>query len=166
MLDLPRPVLVGMIHLPPLPGSPHHRLGLKELVRHAVADAQTLRQAGFHALLIENFGDVPFAADRLEPAAGIVAAEMRSAVPLPLGINALRNDALAALGIAAAAEADFIRVNVHTGVVASDQGMLQGRAEQTLRYRQRLSREIAVFADVHVKHAVAISQPDIALAAE
>lgn len=170
MLDLPRPVLVGMIHLPPLPGSPNSSLAPAELVRHAVADARCLGQAGFDALLIENFGDQPLTADHLEPAAvaamAIIAAEVRSACSLPIGINALRNDALAALGIAAAAGATFVRVNVHTGVAAADQGLLQGRADQTLRYRQRLGREIAILADVHVKHAVPLSQPDIALAAQ
>ena len=170
MRDLPRPLLIGTVHLPALPGSPRHRLPLAGLVEHAVADAEALRRAGFGALLIENFGDVPFAANCLEPAAvaamGIVAAEVRSATSLPIGINALRNDALAALGIAAAAEAAFIRVNVHTGVAATDQGILQGRADETLRYRQRLGGDIGILADVHVKHAVPLSQPDIALAAE
>lgn len=170
MIDLPRPALIGMIHLPPLPGSPNHQLSLAELVAHAVRDAKTLHEAGFHAVIMENFGDVPFAADRLEPvtvaAMAIIAAEVRSAVPLPVGINALRNDAASALGIAAAAEASFIRVNVHTGVVASDQGMLQGQAYETLRLRQRLGAGIGILADVHVKHATPVSQPDIALAAE
>ena len=170
MFDLPRPFLVGMIHLPPLPGSPKHNQSLAELIEHALTDARELREAGFGAVLIENFGDVPFTGGRLEPATvatmGIVAAEVRSATELPVGINALRNDAISALGIAAAAEAAFIRVNVHTGVAATDQGLLEGQADQTLRYRQRLSRDIAIFADVHVKHATPVSQPDIKLAAE
>jgi hypothetical protein len=170
VFDLPRPFLVGMIHLPPLPGSPHQKLGLDGLLEHALTDARRLQEAGFGALLVENFGDVPFGGGHLEPAAiaalGIVAAELRSATKLPLGVNALRNDAIAALGIAAAAEAAFIRVNVHTGVAATDQGILEGRADRTLRYRQRLDRDIAIFADVHVKHAEQIGQPDLALAAE
>jgi len=170
MQDLPHPLLVGMIHLPPLPGSPHHQMCLADLVAHAVTDGRTLAESGFGALLIENFGDVPFSPEHIEPAAvaamGIVAYEVRAATSLPIGINALRNDALSALGIAAAAEAAFIRVNVHVGVAASDQGILQGQADQTLRYRQRLDRDIGIFADVHVKHAVPQSQPDIALAAE
>ncbi|HUU85461.1 MAG TPA: BtpA/SgcQ family protein [Phycisphaerae bacterium] len=170
MFSPPRPFLVGMIHLPPLPGSPRHQLSLAGLTDHALRDARRLHEAGFGALLIENFGDVPFHGDRIESATiaamGILAAEIRSATKLPVGINALRNDAISALGIAAAAEAAFIRVNVHTGVAATDQGILQGRADETLRYRRRLNRDIAIFADVHVKHATPISQPDIALAAE
>jgi len=170
MIDLPRPLLVGMIHLPPLPGSPSQRMGMAELTEHALADAATLADAGFDALLVENFGDAPFTADRLEPvtiaALGIITARVKAARPLPVGVNALRNDATAALGVAVAAGADFIRVNVHVGVVAADQGILQGKAAETLRERQRMGGRIAIFADVHVKHATPLSQPDVALAAE
>lgn len=170
MFPLPRPCLIGMIHLPALPGSPNHRLSMEEIVAQAVGDGRTLKGAGFDALMIENFGDVPLPAGRLEPATvaamAVAAAAVRAAVSLPLGINALRNDAVSALGIAAAVGASFIRVNVHTGVAATDQGMLTGSADETLRYRQRLNLPIAILADVHVKHSQPVSQPDIALAAE
>ncbi len=70
-------------------------------------------------------------------------------------MNVLRNDALAALGVAVAAGADFIRVNVHTGAMLTDQGIIQGEADQTLRMRRYLNAErIQIFADVLVKHAV------------
>ncbi|MFQ5491145.1 MAG: BtpA/SgcQ family protein [Phycisphaerae bacterium] len=170
MFSPPTPFLVGMVHLPALPGSPQHRLSRRDCIAHAVADARVLADAGFDALMIENFGDAPFCADHLEPvtiaALGIIAAEVGQAVSLPVGINALRNDAQAALGIAVAAGASFIRVNVHIGVSAGDQGWLVGRADETLRARQRLAADIAILADVHVKHATPISQTDIALAAE
>ncbi|MCP4245689.1 MAG: BtpA/SgcQ family protein [bacterium] len=170
MQDFPRPLLIGMIHLPPLPGSAQHRLKLDQLVKRAVTDAEALARAGFGALMIENFGDVPFSTARLEPAAvaamGIIAVEVRRSAKLPVGINALRNDARSALGIAVAAEAAFVRINVHTGVAATDQGIIEGQATETLNYRQRLGADVAIFADVHVKHAVPLNQPDIALAAE
>ena len=96
----------------------------------------------------------------------IVVAGVREVTSLKIGVNALRNDARSALGIAAAAGAHFIRVNVHTGVSATDQGLIEGRAAETLAYRERLGAEVGIFADVHVKHATPVSQPDIALAAE
>ena len=170
VLDIKPPFLVGVIHLPALPGAPRHQWPLPRIVDQAVTEGRCLHEAGFDAAIIENFGDVPFSPDRLESASvaamAIVTDQVHRAVPISLGINALRNDALAALGIAAAAGADFIRVNVHTGVAATDQGVIEGQADETLRYRQRLGEPIAIFADVHVKHAVPISQPDLALAAE
>ncbi|MCK4658601.1 MAG: BtpA/SgcQ family protein [Phycisphaerae bacterium] len=166
----PRPLLIGMCHLPPLPGSPRYGLEMGAVVEHAVRDARTLREAGFDALIVENFGDAPFAASRIAPwttaALAIVVAEVKSAAGMPVGVNALRNDALAALGIAAAAGGDFVRVNILVGVSATDQGFIQGQAAELLCCRQRIAPTVEIFADVHVKHAVCISQPDIALAAE
>jgi len=170
MIDLPSPALIGVIHLQALPGSPSHRLTMSEIVERALSDARTLKEAGFDAVILENYGDVPFNATTLEPASvagmAVAAEHVRSGLGMPIGINALRNDALAALGIAAAVGAGFIRVNVHCGVTATDQGIIEGRAAETLRYRKRLGRPVAILADVHVKHGTALSEPDIAAAAK
>ena len=169
MIDLPSPALIGVIHLPALPGSPAHQMPVREIVELALADAATLQAASFDAAIIENFGDAPFPPVNLEPASvaamAVVADHVRRRAGLRIGINALRNDARAALGIAAAVGASFIRVNVHTGVAATDQGFVAGRADQTLRYRKRLAYRVAILADVHVKHATPVSEPDIGRAA-
>lgn len=165
-----RTLLIGMVHLPALPGAPASRMTIDEIVAHALADAKTLKAAGFESVMVENFGDAPFTAGSLEPetvaAMAIVVHAVRQETGLRIGVNCLRNDVRSALGVAAAADAQFVRVNVHTGVAATDQGIMQGRAHETLRVRQRLCPDVRIFADVHVKHAVPMSQPDIALAAE
>lgn len=169
MLDLPNPALIGVIHLPALPGSPRHILSLDEIVERALRDARVLKEAKFDAAIIENLGDVPLTADRLSPASAaamtVVADRVRRETSLRIGINALRNDALSALGIACAVGAGFVRVNVHCGVAATDQGIIEGKADQTLRYRKLLGGRIAILADVHVKHATPLNEPDIARAA-
>lgn len=160
---------MGVIHLSPLPGSPQHRFPLSEILDRALADAKILHEAGFTALIVENFGDAPFTRASLPPASvaamAVIAERIKRDVDLPLGINALRNDAQAALGIAAAAGGTFIRINVHTGVYATDQGMIEGKAHQTLTARNQLGLPIAILADVHVKHATPIAQPSIEQAA-
>jgi membrane complex biogenesis BtpA family protein len=170
MFDWPKPLLIGMCHLPPLPGSPRHSLPIKRIVERALNDARALREAGFDALLVENFGDAPFFGGAVEPwttaALAVVTEAVKSETGLPTGVNALRNDALAGLGAAVAAGADFIRVNVLVGVAATDQGLVEGPAAELLRARARVAPQLAIFADVHVKHAVPLSQPEIALAAE
>jgi len=170
MLDLPSPALIGVIHLPALPGSPQHQLPMDEIVAWALVDGRALREAGFDAVVVENFGDTPFAPQSISPAsvaAMAVAADcVRRETGLRIGINALRNDARSALGIAAASGASFVRVNVHTGVYATDQGLIEGRADETLRYRMQLGKRIAILADVHVKHATPISEPDVVRAAK
>ena len=70
------------------------------------------------------------------------------------------------MAVAACCGAAFIRVNVHTGVYATDQGIIEGRADETLRYRGQINADVAIFADVHVKHARPLSSSDIAEAAE
>jgi uncharacterized protein len=170
MLEFPSPALIGVIHLAPLPGSARHTLSMKEIIDRAITDARSLQDAGFDAAIIENYGDAPFTAGLLPPASvaatAVAAQAVREQIGLRIGINALRNDARAALGIASATGATFIRVNVHTGVYATDQGLIEGRAHETLQYRRQLGARIAIFADVAVKHARPLSEPDISRAAK
>ena len=151
--------LIGVVHLAALPGAPLSQLALGECVRRAVVDAQALVAGGVEAVIVENFNDRPFRAEAVD--AHTVAAmtacclAVRDAVGCALGVNVLRNDAAAALGIAAACGADFIRVNVHVGAMLTDQGVITGRADQTLRLRRQIGAEhVRIFADVLVKHAV------------
>jgi hypothetical protein len=159
-----------MVHLPALPGSPRSELHMSAIIDRAAHEAKTLAAAGFDAVIVENFGDAPFSAERVAPetvaAMSIVVDHVVRAVRVPVGVNVLRNDAIAALAIAATAGALFIRVNVLCGTYATDQGLITGRADELLRLRARLATQVKIAADVHVKHAQPISQPDIALAAE
>jgi uncharacterized protein len=170
MIHLPAPALIGVIHLQPLPGSPAHLLDMDEIIARAVADGAAIKQAGFDAAIVENFGDTPFPHEAIPPASlaamAVAADRVRRETGLKIGINALRNDPRSGLGIAVATGASFIRVNVHTGVYATDQGFIEGRADETLRYRKQLGARVAIFADVNVKHATPISQPDIGQAAK
>jgi len=156
-MEFERKPLIGMVHLKPLPGSYLYDGDLDAVVELALRDARTLEEAGFDAVMVENFGDVPFPkeVDKTTVASfAVVAKAVRDEVSLPLGINVLRNDGLAAYSIAHAVKADFIRVNVLSGVAYTDQGIIEGIAHELARLRKLLPGRIEVFADVHVKHAV------------
>ena len=131
---------------------------MESVIEFAVNDARAYERGGAHALFIENFGDVPFTKGSVAPEtiAAMAAAgrAIRQAVKLPIGFNVLRNDARAALALCAVCGGAFIRVNVHTGAMLTDQGLIEGNAYETLRYRQRVCPRAQIFADVHVKHAV------------
>ncbi len=149
-------MFIGVVHLLPLPGAPRASPGLECVLERALADAHTLARGGADAVIVENLGDAPFTSGSVEPYT--VAALSRIAIAvveagIPVGVNVLRNDAMAALSVAAASDAAFIRVNVHTGVMVSDQGLLTGAARATLLERNRLGATVAIAADVHVKHA-------------
>lgn len=167
--------LVGVVHLPPLPGSPgwvaEGRPDVEDIVERVRADADAFLAAGFDGLIVENYGDTPFFKVVPPETVALVtrcALEVvRRAGARPVGVNVLRNDAHAALACAVATGARFIRVNVHTGTAATDQGIIEGAAATTLRLRDHLgaspgtARPVAILADVHVKHARPIIPEDL-----
>jgi membrane complex biogenesis BtpA family protein len=158
LFDTHRKVLLGVVHLRPLPGSPRWGGDIEDVIEFAVKDALAYERGGAHALFIENFGDIPFTKVSVGPetVAAIAAAgrAIRGAVKLPIGFNVLRNDARAALALCAACGGGFVRINVHTGAMLTDQGIIEGNAYETIRYRRQICPEVKIFADVHVKHAV------------
>jgi hypothetical protein len=153
-----------MVHLLPLPGSPGYGGSIDEVLETAAEDARVLTDAGFLALMVENFGDAPFFAGSVPAettAAMAVAVAAVAETGATIGVNVLRNDAAAALGIAAATGAGFIRVNVLTGIMYTDQGPITGRAAAIARARSQLTPDVEIWADVLVKHAVAPPGTDI-----
>ncbi len=163
VFDRSQPV-IGMVHLDPLPGAPQFDGDRQAILERARADARALAAGGVDAVMVENFGDAPFYPDdvpkhvvaSMTRAAGAVADE----VDLPVGINVLRNDAAADLAVAQAIGAEFMRVNIHTGARVADQGIIEGRAYETMRERDRLGVDVKLFADHDVKHSAPIAAED------
>jgi len=150
--------IIGMVHVGALPGAPRYAGSMQAVIDAALHDARALRDGGCDAIAFENFGDRPFFKDRV-PAETIAAltrviVEVAAEVTIPFGVNVLRNDAVSAIAIAAATGAAFIRVNVHNGAMLTDQGIIEGRAAETLRKRADLASEVLIFADHMVKHAM------------
>jgi len=162
-------IFIGVVHLPPLPGSPRWAGDMQRVLDQAEAEAGVLERAGANGIIVENFGDAPFRIGRVEPvtvaAMTLAVNHVRQVTSLPIGINMLRNDARSALGVAAAAGVQFIRVNVHYGVMAADEGLVEGDAYETLRHRHALGAEVKILADVLVKHAVPLGPVDLGLMA-
>lgn len=178
----PPPRLIGVIHLPPLPGAPRwgstpgndddkRRVATEDdefdrLLTRAAADARAYAENGADAVIVENFGDAPFTKGAVGPetvaamaAAGravravLLADAGTAAANCVLGFNVLRNDGRAALALCAACGGGFVRVNVLSGAAWTDQGLIEGDAHGLLRYRRTVCPGALIFADVHVKHA-------------
>lgn len=151
------PTLIGVVHLAPLPGAPRAAVSMDTIVADAIRDAVEYERAGFDAVIVENFGDAPFYPGPVPPetlaALSIVANAVRSTIQIPTGVNCLRNDGLGAMAIAAAARLQFIRINVLSGAVLADQGIVISNAHDVLRARARLAPNVKILADVAVKHA-------------
>jgi membrane complex biogenesis BtpA family protein len=163
--------LVGMVHLAALPGTPASALAPREVVARAVGEARLLHEAGFEALLVENMGDLPYLAREVGPEVTAVMTAaclaVRAAVPdLPLGVQVLAGANEAALAVAHAAGADFVRVEGFAFASVADEGLLaEASAGPLLRYRRAIGAErVAVVADVRKKHSAHALTGDLDLA--
>ncbi|MGB3201992.1 MAG: BtpA/SgcQ family protein [Nodosilinea sp.] len=162
--------VIGVLHLLPLPTSPRWQGDLQAVIARAEQEATALASGGVNGIIVENFFDAPFAKGPVDPAVvsamGLVVQRLQSLITVPLGINVLRNDAHSALAIATCTGAAFIRVNVLTGVMATDQGLIEGCAHDLLRYRKELGSSVHILADVLVKHARPLGSPNLTTAVQ
>jgi membrane complex biogenesis BtpA family protein len=133
-------------------------------------DATAWASGGANALIVENFGDVPFHKGAVGPetvsAMTLAVSLARVESGLPVGVNVLRNDVEAAVAIAALAGGRFVRANVYVGAAVTDQGLIEGRADAVQALIRRLDAPISVWADVDVKHAAPLSSRPIGDLAE
>ncbi|MDZ7957085.1 MAG: BtpA/SgcQ family protein [Aulosira sp. DedQUE10] len=163
-----RTPIIGVVHLLPLPTSPRWGGNLKTVIDRAEQEATALASGGVDGIIVENFFDAPFTKNQVDPAVvsamTVVVQQIQNLVTLPIGLNVLRNDAKSAIAIASCVRAQFIRVNVLTGVMATDQGLIEGEAHQILRYRRELGSDVKILADVLVKHARPLSSPNLTVA--
>lgn len=151
--------VIGVIHSLPLPGSPHYDgAPVEEIYAFACDEAKRYRDGGVDGLIVENHGDIPFSKpDELGPETAACMATMADRVRrdsgLPIGINVLANGAIAGIAVAKASGAQFVRVNQWANAYVANEGFMEGKAGAAARYRSWLrGGDIAIFADVHVKH--------------
>jgi uncharacterized protein len=157
--------IIGVVHLLPLPTSARWGGSLSAIIDRAEQEAVALVSGGVDGIVVENFFDAPFPKSRVDPAVvsamTTIVTRLMELVALPIGINVLRNDSLSAMAIASCTGASFIRVNVLSGVMATDQGLIEGCAHELMRYRRELGSDVKIMADVLVKHAQPLSSSDL-----
>jgi hypothetical protein len=162
--------IIGVVHLWPLPTSARWGGSLKAVIERAEQEATALAAGGVDGIIIENFFDAPFTKSQVDPvvvsAMTLIVDRIKNLVVLPIGINVLRNDARSGMAIATCVNAQFIRVNVLTGVMATDQGIIEVEAHQLLRYRRELGCDVGILADVLVKHARPLGTPNLTTAVQ
>lgn len=151
--------IIGVVHCPPLPGSPRHQgESFRETLQIAIDDALAYADGGVDGLIIENHGDIPFLKPQdigpeTSASLAVITDRIGQAIDLPLGINVLANAVIPALAIAKAGGARFVRVNQWANAYVANEGFVEGEAARALRYRASIgAKDIAIFADAHVKH--------------
>lgn len=158
--------IIGMVHLPPLPGSPRHDgMSMKEITDFAVSEANLLVKAGVNGAIVENFGDVMFykrvPAETIAAMTYVATILSREVPKLPLGLCVLQSDAISGMAIASTIGGKFIRVPYYTETYVVDAGLMDSVAAEVLRYRKFLNADVKIFADVHIKHGYPLSQRPI-----
>lgn len=163
LFPVAKPV-IGVIHLAPLPGAPRYDgEPVTEIYAKAVADARVLAGGGLDGIIIENASDLPFRRPENigpETVAALTGAwlAVRDAVDTPIGITCVANGAIPALAVAKATGARWLRVNQWVNAYVANEGLLNGPAAEAMRYRAAIgAKDVAIFADVHVKfgaHAI------------
>jgi membrane complex biogenesis BtpA family protein len=162
-------VMVGMVHVQALPGTPFASKRAAEIVSRAVAEARQLVDAGFDAILIENMHDRPYLRHAVGPeivsAMTAVGDAVASAIDKPLGVQILAGANREALAVATACGAAFIRAENFVFAHVADEGFMpEADAGPLLRYRRELGSEhVRIFADVKKKHASHAVTADVSL---
>jgi membrane complex biogenesis BtpA family protein len=148
--------LIGVVHLPPLPGSIIGYSGIDRTIEYAVSEAKKLEEAGFDAVILENYSDNPYPVavnDLVLASITAITKEVVRETRLKVGISLLRNAGLQGLAAAYAAGAHFVRVNAYCEIRVSGEGLLMPISHDIEKIRQRLDRHVAIFADIDVKHS-------------
>ena len=168
VFGVPR-ALIGVIHVAALPGTPGSRQGIAEIAEACAIEARAYAAAGFHGLTIENTHDRPYLKGSVGPeiAAGmaVLGSEVRCAVGLPLGVQILAGANLAAIAVAHACGASFVRVEGFVFAHVADEGLIESSAGELLRYRRAIGADrVRVFADIKKKHSAHAITADVDLA--
>ena len=165
IFTVPR-ALIGVVHLQALPGTPANKFDVTTIRSLAVEEAQFYESAGFHGLLIENTHDRPYLKTNVGPeivaAMAAVGADLKKATSLPVGVQVLAGANLAAMAVAIACEAHFVRVEGFVFAHVADEGLIESSAGALLRYRRAMNADnIRVFADIKKKHSAHAITADV-----
>jgi len=153
-----RKVVIGMIHLQALPGTPLFKNNVQSIIETALSEAKIYKDAGIDALMIENMHDIPYTKNdvghEISSLMAIISYLIKKETGLPLGIQVLAAANKAALAIAYNSGADFIRAEGFVFGHLADEGYIDSNAAELLRYRRYLGADrIAVFTDIKKKHS-------------
>ncbi len=155
-----KPLLYGMIHLPPLPGTPgYDGRNINEYIEYVINEASKLVRAGFDGVIVENYMDYPFPIDKVLPEQLAVLNEVLHVLKseygskIKIGLNILRNAALQSIDLACRHNIDFIRVNAYLEPVWSPEGFLEPSAYRIWRFKSENKCDVEIYADVNVKHS-------------
>lgn len=162
--------IIGMVHLPPLPGSPKYRYGtsIDKVLEMALKDAVALEKGGVDGLLFSNESDHPFlfsvGPETVATMTYIITKVMEN-VNLPFGVDVLW-DPYATIAVAKATGASFVRT-ILAGAYSSDLGLINTEGAKVLRYRKYIDAEnIKIFLYLNPEFATPLANRPLSIVAK
>lgn len=161
-------LVIGMIHLDALPGTPKYSGNVNQIIENAIAEAELYKLAGLQGIMIENMHDVPYLNNSSGPeitsTMAIIAYEIKKRTNLMVGIQILASANKEALAVASSANLDFIRAEGFVFAHVADEGIIESSAGNLLRYRKQIGAEnVMVFTDIKKKHSSHAITSDVSI---
>ncbi|MEA2096205.1 MAG: BtpA/SgcQ family protein [Candidatus Cloacimonadota bacterium] len=151
-------LIIGMVHVGALPGTPNNKYSISQIISKAVQEAILYEQNGLDAIILENMHDVPYLNKEVGPeitaSMAAIATEVKKNISIPSGVQILAGANKEALAVAKASGCEFIRVEGFVYSHIADEGLMNACAGKLMRYKKMIGAEdIAVFADIKKKHS-------------
>lgn len=161
--------IIGMIHVPALPGTPKSKNDVDKIIDKVKKEAEIYKKANIDAIAIENMHDIPYLNKKVGPEITAIMTKVGIEVKrilgdIPTGIQILASANKEALAVAQAAGLDFIRAEGYVFSHIADEGFIDSCAAELLRYRKHIGAEnILIFTDIKKKHSSHSITSDISI---
>ena len=151
-IDKNRKLVIGMVHLLPLPGNPAYRGDRETIEKWAIEDAHTLIDSGVDAIMVENFNDGPQYSTEIPLSSYSlmlsIVAKIRDFCKLPLGVNIEMNAFEQEWMMAYATHADFTRIEAFVDNRAGSFGFIEAASTPLAQLMKDYPSDTALLTDV------------------
>jgi uncharacterized protein len=161
--------IIGMIHVPALPGTPKSTLSMPAILDIVLNEARLYAEMQLDSIMIENMNDVPYLNKSVGPEItafmSVIGDRIKHEVGIPCGMQILAAANNEALSAALAAGFDFIRAEGFVYGHLADEGYINSCAGELMRYRKKIGADqIAIFTDIKKKHSSHAITSDVDIA--
>jgi membrane complex biogenesis BtpA family protein len=164
-------LVLGLIHLVPLPGTPLYEEGNFELaLEKALKDSQALKSGGADGCLVQTVDRIYPSGDDADyarvSAMAVITHEVKKATgpEFLVGAQIMWNCITPSLAVAKVTGAQFTRATALTGTTVSPFGLINADPYKVGMYRRQIgAQEIAIVAEIHGYHFKGLSGDDLPL---
>lgn len=153
-------VIIGLVHLLPMPGTPLFEEGnIEKMTEKAINDCLALQRGGAQGGLIQSVDVIYPATDDTDYARvatlAMIAGRVRAEVgpDFKIGVQLMWNCITPSLAVAKAAGADFTRCSVLVGSADSIYGRVEANPLAIMEYRNKINaRGVAMISEISGYH--------------